>query len=409
MRRDTLKKFAELSERRQRANDAATAELEKREERTEADDAWIAESKELAKLETELRAALEAELDDADTKAGDPKWRRQLDALECRHYIERAVDGKPLEGLPAEVNQELKLDGDMMPFDALLDDKERVEMRADMPTIVPDAAKSKLRQSVIPRVFRRSDSAFFGTAMPTAPRGLPIYPVLTGGVTGAMKEPGDAQDAEAGTFAATMITPKRATANFMLRVEEIAQFADLESVLRSDMRMALNKLVDDTVVENDDTSPNTGSFISHATGAPNADPAAKATLKDFDQTFADGIDGLYAYERGDVRLFIGVDTQKFLSVERHDETAQTYRTLVNGGGGTMRASTRVAAPVSDVQKAYRFIPNELRAFMPVWEGIQMIRDPYTDAKSGEIRITALMLFGFDIVRGSITERRFKLA
>ena len=411
MNRTTIKALIEASKKRDKAHASTIAEVEKRAEADpeESAPAWLALAKEDLEAGKELRAALEKELEDAETLAGDPKWRKTIEQIEVRHYLEPASEGKKLAGVAKEVNEELRLDDHVMPYDALLDDKDRVELRQDVATTVPDAARSKLRQPVIPRVFRRTDAAFCGIAMPTAPRGQPIYVVLSGGVAGAMANEGIGVDSEAATFDSTIITPKRQSAAYTLRIEQTAQFADLESVLRADLRMAMGKLMDDTVVSEDETGANTGSILSHATGAPAADPTAKAKLSDFDQVFADGIDGLYAYGRDGVSLLHGVETERFLSVERHDETAMTYGAMVNAAGGMRRATTRVAAPVGNVQKAYRFVPNELRAFAPVWEGIEFIRDPYTDAKKGETRITAIMLFGFDIVRGSVTERRFKLA
>ena len=409
MNRTTIKALIEAEERRAKANRAAREHAEKREDPDDATKAYIAEVTEAEKASEELRAALEKELEAADEKGADPKWRAQLDRIEVRQYLDAAANERPLTGIEAEVNKELGLESRMMPWDALLDDKDRIELRADVATTVPDAAKGRPRQAVIPRVFRRSDASFCGIMMPTAPRGLPVYPVLTGGVAGSTAAEGAEVDSEAATFVGTMIEPTRATAAYTLRAEQVAQFADLESTLRADLRMAMSKLMDDTVVSADATGANTGSIISHATGAPAANPAAVATLEDFDTVFTDGIDGLYAYGRDGVRLLTGIDTEKFLGRKRHDETAMTYGAMLNGAGGMRRATTRVAAPVANVQKAYRFVPNELRAYAPVWEGLEFIRDPYTGAAKAETRLTAIMLFGFDIVRGSVTERRFKLA
>ena len=409
MNRTTIKALIEAEERRAAANKAVLSGLEKREDPDKDTLAYIEEAKKAEEAATELRAALEAELDAADDQATDPKWRAQLDGLAVGDYLQAAADEKPLKGLAAEVNEELGLESRQMPWDALLSDEDRLELRADVATTVPDAAKSKLRQAVIPRVFRRTDAAFCGIAMPTAPRGYPVYPVLTAGVAGATAAEGAEVDSEAATFVATMIEPTRISAAYTLRAEQIATFADLESTLRADLRMAMGKLLDDTIVSADATGANTGSIISHATGAPAANPAAVATLEDFDTVFVEGIDGLYTYDRGGVRVLMGIDTEKFLGRKRHDETAMTYGSMLTAAGGMRRATTRVAAPAASVQKAYRIVPNELRAFAPVWEGIEFIRDPYTSAAKAETRLTAIMLFGFDIVRGSVTERRFKLA
>lgn len=409
MNRTTIKALIAAEERRAKATRAAREHAEKREDPDEATTAYIAEVKEAEQASAELRAALEKELEAADEKAGDPKWRAQLDRIECRHYLEAAALERPLKGLEAEVNEELGLESRMMPWDALLSDKDRIELRQDVATVVDAAAKGKPRQAVVPRVFRRSDAAWCEIMMPTAPRGLPVYPVLTGGVSGSTAAEGAAVDSEAATFTGTMIEPTRTSAAYTLRAEQMAQFADLESVLRADLRMAMGKLLDDSIVSADATGANPGSIISHATGAPAANPAAKATLADFDTVFADVIDGLYAYDRRGGKLLIGVETQKFLEVERHAEIATTFKSLLTAEGSMFRATSRVAAPAADVQKAYRFVPNELRAYAPIWEGLEFIRDPYTGAAKGETRLTAIMLFGFDITRGAVTERRFKLA
>ena len=368
-----------------------------------------AELETLEKADAALAKAFEAEAAEAEKREDDAPFVDLQGRIECRAYLNAAASDGKLEGAEAEFNKELGLADNQMPYAALLDDEDRAEMRADVPTTVVDSAKHKPRMSVLTRVFRRTDAAFCGIRMPTAPRGLPVYPVMTAGVAGDTKAEGAAIEAEAATFTATMITPTRATARYLVSVEQLAQFADLESILRADLRMAMGKLADDLVVSEDATSPNPGSIISHADASGVTNPGAIATLKDFDDAYADGIDGLYAYSREGVRLLTGIETERFLVTKRHDETASTFGAMVSAAGGMRRPTTRVAAAVTNVQKAYRIVPEELRAIMPVWEGLEMIRDPYTGAAKGQIAITALMLFGFDIIRGTVKELRFKLA
>lgn len=368
--------------------------------------------KRIVAIEGELRTAYDAALADADA-APAPEFRAALDAVEVRSYLAAATNNRPLVGLEAEVNKELGLTDNQIPYHALLSPEERAELRQDAATTITDAVKAKPRQAVIPRVFRRSDAAWLGVMMPTAPRGLPIYPVLTAGAAGSTQAPGGAQDAEAATFAATMIQPTRAAARYLIRAEDAAQFAGLEDTLRADLRAALGKLADDSVVSANATSPNPGSIISHATAAT-ATPSAVSTLASFDEAFVDGIDGLHAYDRAGVRLLIGIETERLLGSKRHDETAMTYGAMLNAAGGERRATSRIGAPATvssqtSIQSAYRIVPAELRAFMPVWEGLEVIRDPYTGAAKAEIAITMFMLFGFDVVRGSIQELRFKTA
>ena len=404
MNRATLEAWATQLKGRIAANKAA---IERHpdataEERTQYD--------EVTKLDETMLAAVEKAVEHAKREE-EPEWRQLTTAVTTADYIPAALRDVAVEGRAAEINKELSLTDRHMPYAALLDEKDRVEMRQDADVAVAQAAIGKPRMNVIPRVFRRSDAAFCGVMMPSAPRGLPIYPVFTSGAAGSMAAPGDGVDAETTTFTGTMIEPTRATANYLLRVEDAAQFADLESLLRADLRMALNKLMDDAVVSNDAVKPNPGSIISHATGAPAANPAAVATLADIDKAFTDGIDGLYAYTRNDVRVLHGIELEKYLGSTRHTEIPDTYATLVDRAGGMRRATSRIPAnmPAANIERAYRILPEELRAYAPVWEGLEMIRDPYTDAKSGKVRITMLMLFGFDIPRGTVTELRFKTA
>ena len=42
-----------------------------------------------------------------------------------------------------------------------------------------------------------------------------------------------------------------------------------------------------------------------------------------------------------------------------------------------------------------------RAFAPVWSGIQLIKDPYTDAASGEVSITAHLMWDFVISQAAL--------
>ena len=82
--------------------------------------------------------------------------------------------------------------------------------------------------------------------------------------------------------------------------------------------------------------------------------------------------------------------------------------------GGVRTSRRIAAPAVNIQQAIirRSNPAGDRvAVMPVWNGLQLIRDPYTSALKGEITITGLMLVGDVIVlrAGAFVQDSYRLA
>lgn len=365
---------------------------------------------ELRACERELRGALDEEakaIEEAAT-AKEVEVRSLAERVECRRYLQAAMTESKLDGAEDELRQELKLPEGGMPWAAL--DPEPVEVRADTATTIADSVVSKPRMSIIRRVFQRTDAAWLGVETPSAPVGTPNYPVMTAGATGEMAAAGAEVDADAATFTGTTIEPTRATARYLYRVEDAAKFADLESTLRADLRTVLGILFDQQVVGGDGTGANLSGFIKLADTTGAANPSAKATLADFDTAFADGLDGLYAHDLDEVRILLGRKTLQFLRTNRvTGNTNGTFAQLVTANGGVYRSSERVAAPTSDVQKAYRFRPAEMRMIAPIWEGIQLVRDPYSGAAKGEVALTVLMLFGYAQPRGKAKEVRFKLA
>ena len=77
-------------------------------------------------------------------------------------------------------------------------------------------------------------------------------------------------------------------------------------------------------------------------------------------------------------------------------------------------SQRIADPSSNIQQAIvrRANPmNDTVAVMPTWQGLQLIRDPYSGAAKGETVVSGIMLVG-DVVllrSGAFVQDSFRLA
>ena len=228
-----------------------------------------------------------------------------------------------------------------------------------------------------------------------------------------MRAPGVAADAMAATFTGVSVSPKRATARYIIRAEDAAQFNGLEPVLRADMRQVLGNLVDEQAINGDGKGANLAGFISHATAG--AEPAATVVqVGEIDGYIAGGVDGLYTNDPSGVRFLIGTATEKALLIRRPFSAAggsvQTMSGLFRASCGGVRATTRVAAVANNIQSAYRFVPNGLRFIVPVWEGLELIRDPYTLARRGEIALTVFALYGAAMVRNNgLQEIKVRLA
>ena len=372
---------------------------------------------ELVKLEVEIRAAL----DEPETRTDDGEFVRLRDRVDARAFINAAIEDRAItEGPEAELLQELKLpDSNVMPWAAIED--RQIEDRQDAVTPVPDTAIGQPRQPILTRVFHRTDAAFVGASMPTVPRGLPVYPVMTGGAAGAMVAPGVEQDAEAAAFVGQNVAPKRATARYLFRAEDAARFEGLESTLRSDLRLVMGGLIDRQAINGDGAGANLAGFISHAAAGANPPGTAAGVidLAKVDSAIALGVDGLYASGPEGVRFLIGIDTMRRALQIRPESGAgipadrSLYAHWQDNCGG-VRASSRVAAQSAgqggQVQSAYRFVPNGLRFIVPVWEGVELIRDPYTGAAKGEVALTVIALYGALMVRNNgVQEVKFKLS
>jgi len=401
-----LKLARRISEVREEINKLGATE-----KRTEEQNKTLAEKRaESVKLEAEYRAALEAEEKRQEEMESDTRLVELRDKVKASEYVFRALDDQALTGAEAELNKELGLGNNQMPYAALLDPEE--EKRQDVATSVDDDVFQRVRQPIMTRLFAGTEAASVGVEFPTAPRGIPSYPTLTGGVDGETVAEGAAIDAEAATFSVQTIDLTRAGARYKIRVEDIARMGELESTLRADMRSALAILLDNQVMVGDGTAPNVTGLLNsaHVTAAP-ADPSSNSDLDDFDTALAGLLNFTNAPARADVRLLIGLATYQFLLTSRHDNTARTFLELLESAGyGSIRPSRHIGVPTgaNRIQLAYGFQRRNYRAVAPIWEGLELIRDPYTSAASGEINITAYMLFGFDVLRGSAQTRKFRL-
>ena len=91
--------------------------------------------------------------------------------------------------------------------------------------------------------------------MPTVPSGETLYPILSAGHTPAMTAAGTARDATAATFATVTAEPKRLTGRYLVRIEDMAKFAQLEVSLRNDLRLAMTNSMDNQVINGPGGTP----------------------------------------------------------------------------------------------------------------------------------------------------------
>ncbi len=353
---------------------------------------------ELADTEKRWREAVKAE--DAEAAAdGDGGEGREVRALVERARVTRfaaaAIRGRDVDGAESELLDALEVRamgaGEVVvPWELLAPPE--TETRADsvtVPTAPGTGAWGVGSAPILRRVFARSDSGFLGVSMPGVAAGAKAYPVLSAGVTATEPAKGAAVDADAVTVgASTVVTPKRVTGRVKFRIEDLATFGqDLETALREDVLAAVRDKMDAEVVAD----------LFAALTDPD-DPSALATFDTAIAAAAAAVDGIYANDEGAVRMLVGTATYgQFAALFRagagDSTSAATYLRERTGG---LRASSRVPAVASKFQQAITAArPMAGEAVYPVWTGagVALVRDMYSEARSGIISLTANALTG----------------
>lgn len=411
-----------LSEVREKLNDLSGLEGDALtdEKRTELD-GLLAEYKDLEKRH---RAAIVAEdetrsaLDKEDREAAE--LRSLVGRASLAAYVSEVVNATPLAVGSAEAELRKSLLGDdaqpgQIPWavlapEVVTDRKEdRKETRADAPTSLGAITLPSMQSQILGRVFAQSAMAFVGIQMPSVPVGRASWPILTDGPSGSQAAKGGTVDAVAATFAADAITPTRVTARVLFSVEDLSQLRGMEDALRSDLNMALSDAMDLQALTGNGTAPNVTGLLQILTNP--TDPSDTFTWSDPVRELASGVDGKFAATSDQVRLLVPPGLYAPLAVLLHATapvgSAARYIEEISGG---LRVSANLPAPTSGhIARALLIKTGQTSAVAPVWEGVTLVRDPYTGAASGQVALTAVALWGFRVLRtDAFAIKKFKI-
>jgi len=373
-------------------------------DRTDSEETELRSAREEStKLETEYRSALAASTDDGGDGAGgdgagfvdaEERERRELRAKTgIGAFVRAAVDGKNLDEAAAEYASACDVAGGLMPVDMLLTETREREDRAVTPGVVAPGATAP----IAPVLFQRTAAAALGVQFPTVAQGEAFYPVMTTAPTAAAKAKDAAAPNTAGAFRLDTRKPVRVTGQFTVRVEDLALLPGMEESLRSSLDDALGDVVDGAVFNGAAADVNTDGEI-RGLFAQAADVAVAGAVETFDTgvaRFAGLVDGQHAVGYDDVRAVVGTETfAKYAALFRGTDGETSLYDYLRGKLGGLRVSKRMPALASKGQKgivARTAGSQPIR--VPVWRGVQFVRDPFTDAGKGQITVTAYLLIG----------------
>ena len=340
-------------------------------------------------LETRFQAAVatEGETRTSTTESTESRQRRELVSLSDMGRIFGAIlEHRQVDGREQEMQTEFGLASNQVPLSMLREVEERA--------VTPAPANVGATQSaIVPGVFPDSVAAFLGIDMPTVGVGEAVFPVLTKNATvGTPAESAD-QDETTGSFSAEVLTPARLQASFFYSREDRARFAGMDAALRQNLNEALSDGLDEQVVAGDDG-------LLEGTNLANNNVSAVTSYALYRSQLAWArVDGKYASSAGDLRIVMGSGTYSHAAAQYrgNNDNQDALQSLMAATGG-IRVSAHVAAVSSNKQNAIVRLGSRRDMVAPIWEGISLIPDEITKAKSGEIVITAVMLHAVKILR-----------
>ena len=381
------------SEIREKLNDLSGQDSLTNEQRSEIDTL----AAEYRDTEARRRAAIVAEDAEAaeaaetrETEDAETRERRELRSkARVGDFVRSLMTGRPVAGASGEYADAVGCAG-YLPMDLLVEEREV--------TPGPSAETVSATRPTVPAAFARTDSAALGISMPMVAAGEAHYPALTTAPPAGPKAKDAAADATASAFGLTKRTPGRITGQFQIRIEDLALMPSMEMDLRTAISAAMADSLDGQVIGGSGVAPNLDGLINQAD-----DVAVAGAVETFGTAiarFAGLVDGKHANGFGDIRALIGVNTFAlyagiFANADKGDISAYDH---LMAKLGALRVSTRVPAVAASGQKGIAVLTAQGQAItVPIWKGVELIVDPYTNAAKGQRTITAVTLVGSPFV------------
>ena len=259
------------------------------------------------------------------------------------------------------------------------------------------------------RLFADTAAAALGISFESVPSGTASYPVTTAGADPVQRGRKEAAADTAWTVGVKEIKPTRNAARMVFTMEDSARLPGLEEALRRDLRMAMTEKIDRTVFLGDDGASDTGDI----TGLISAVGVVEKTITQANKVkgpetllaFLDLVDGKHANGLDDLRVAaaVGANTLWGSTVINAAASNQTLAQFLMASGISWRVRGDIEAATGNgkfgaVLGRGRGITGA--GVAAVWNGGELIRDPYSGAAKGEIALTLNYLWGLAFPRAT---------
>lgn len=364
--------------------------------------------------ETRFRAALVAEDTerreagaDLETRSGN-EWDALVGSFEMRQVALLLDEGRALSGRTAEVVAELRNRGGYRGTPVPLAALERRN------TVASDTPNPLTTRPIIDRLFPDSVAARMGAQMISIDSGLTEWPVTTSAVTAGWQstESGSVAGPTQYTTVDKALAPNN-TLGIRMAISRKAMLQSgnaLEEAVRRDMNGAMAQAMDRAVFLGTGadgqplgvlTTPATYGITSTAVGAVATWSAFRAAVVRFMAANA-------ANGPQDVRLMIRPEIYDVMDNQIASTAAPMWEwdrlMAALGAGNVTMTNNCLAAPTGTPLASTALMTTSAGGVSPifvgVWGAVDLIRDPYSDAQSGGLRLTALTTMDLTVARGA---------
>jgi HK97 family phage major capsid protein len=367
--------------------------------------------KEYRQNETRYRAALVAEDTerreggaDLETRSG-REWAEMVGRFELRQVALALDEGRQLDGATAEIVSELRSAGGFRGFPvpwAALEQRAGETVAAG----VPDPISTR---PIIDRLFPDSVASTMGAQAIAIDHGAVEWPVVTSSVTArwAASETGNVAGPEVFATTDRAMKPDH-NLGIQVRVTRRAlkqSGAALEQAIRRDMSGAMGAALDKAVFLGTGANGQPLGVIAGAAtcGITSTAVGALATWGAFRAAIVRFMTANAAGSPGAVRLLIRPEVWAALDANENANLATTEWARLSAQVSSIAMSTNaLAAPTGSPLATSALLTTSAGGVSPIfvglWGAVDMIRDPYSDAQSGGLRITALATADVTVAR-----------
>lgn len=315
-------------------------------------------------------------------------------------------EGRALYGATGEMVQELRSQGGYRGIPVPL---EALETRNTVASGTPDPLTTR---PIIERLFPGSVAARMGGQMIQIGSGATEWPVVTSSVTAGWAD-GEAANVPGPTAYTTTdkaLSPDH-NLGIHMRITRKAlkqSGAALEQAIRRDMNGTMAAELDKAIfLGTGATGEPLGVITGQATyGLGTTAVDAAASWSAFREAVVAFMTANAANAPGDVRLMIRPEVWAALDDTLISGTAVSeWDRLVRNipADNVVMTSNALAAPAGDPVESTAFLTTNAGGVAPffvgMWGAVDLVRDPYSDAQSGGLRITALTTADVTVARG----------